>query len=405
MSARSGASSGAGWRGAARLAVLALLAAGGCKLDTVTTSLGERRIVVHAVLNPQTPDETFLIEELLTGRVEIPDTLHFDPSEPVLSGGGVPIEDAEVRIEDLTANTSGRAYEDRTFFPGGKGAGVYRLVNGPPPMFPQPGDSADRHLPILRGHRYRLTIRTTDGRVATAETTIPTAIATVTYTSPAPFDRDTDTLRLSWTPAEQTARYLFRITTPLGPFIFFTDSTGVAVPGTLQNIFAEGIPHVFIPGFVQNVSIAAVDTNYYDYYRSASDPFTGTGRLSHVAGGSGVFGSYVQMVYRPLDVTATADEPIEGRWINASDIAWPPSLRLWVDERIQGVTVLTGNYPDPTGAGHDGIVGHMESGRISLAFLRAQVANDTAATIGGVVHGDSLILGPPATPVVYRKAP
>lgn len=387
------------------MTALALGTASACKLDTVTTSLGEDGVVVHGVLNPEAPDELILVEKILTGRVEIPDTLHFDPAEPILSGGGVPEENAVVTVQDLTTGESGTALEDRLFLSSGKGAGVYRIVNGPKPTFPQPGDPAERHLPVLRSHRYRLTIRTAAGRVVTAETLVPVAIAAVTYTSPVPFDRDTDTLRLAWTPATQAARYLFRITTPLGPFTFFTDSAGVAVPGTLQNIFAPAIPFVFTPGFEQDVSIAAVDTNYYDYYRSASDPFTGSGRISHVSGGSGVFGSYVQMVFRPLDVTATVDEPVEGRWINTTSIGWPPSLRLWVDQRIQGVAVLTGNYPDPYGGTHDGVIGRLTGSAISLAFLGGQVANDTSMTISGTFRGDSLILGPTAAPVIYVKAP
>jgi hypothetical protein len=39
------------------------------------------------------------------------------------------------------------------------------------------------------------------------------------------------------------------------------------------------------------------DTNYYDFVRSRSDPFTGRGFLNHLEGGIGVFGSVEAHTY------------------------------------------------------------------------------------------------------------
>ena len=47
------------------------------------------------------------------------------------------------------------------------------------------------------------------------------------------------------------------------------------------------------PGFRQDVLVAAVDSNFYDYYRTNNDPFTGAGIISRLTGGLGLFGSLV----------------------------------------------------------------------------------------------------------------
>ena len=384
-------------------AALALMAATGCKLAETATGVQPTQIAVHAVLNPLWPDYTVEVEQVLTGRVDIPDTLHFDPDDPIVSSGGVPVSGAEVWIYS-SDGSAGRGVEDITTRTDGKGAGVYRFQNRPPPLFPPPGDDIRRYRPIYRGQSFQLQV-TALGHIVTGETTIPNPLPATTYQSPAPFDRDTDTLRLAWQAAKDPAHYVFQITSPFGLFTFFPDSLGVAVPGLLQNPFAPGIPHVFVPGFIQTISIAAVDRNYYDWFRTRADPLTGQGRISHLTGGTGVFGSYVQMIYKPLDVTATVDEPVDGRWNRSSGIGGPPWLQLWVDQHIQGVALLTGNYPDSFGTSHMGIVGHLAGSTVSLALLAAQSALDTSSVLRGTVRGDSLVFGSSGSTTVYVKAP
>ena len=71
-----------------------------------------------------------------------------------------------------------------------------------------------------------------------------------------------------------------------------TDSLGIALPADLYNPFAgdSGRP-VFEVGREYTLGVAVTDTNYYDYVRSRSDPFTGRGFLNRLDGGIGVFGS------------------------------------------------------------------------------------------------------------------
>lgn len=398
-----GATSRRGGRWAATALGAVVVMAAGCQLDTVATSVQPTQVSVHAVLNPLAPDYVVLVEQVLTGHVDIPDTLRYDPEDPVVSAGGIPISDAEVWIYG-SDGTAGRGVEDITTRTDGKGAGVYRLVNHAPPQFPQPGDDIRRYLTIHRGGTYRLQV-TALGHIVTGETTIPDPLPTTTYQDPVPFDRDTDTLHISWQQTDGQAHALFLITSPFGSFSFIAESLGVVVPGTLENPFRAGIPHVFVPGFIQHVSIAAIDRNYYDWLRSRSDPLTGEGRIEHIAGGHGVFGSYVQMIYRPLDVTATVDQPIEGRWTRMAGTGGPPWLQLWIDQQIQDATLLTGNYPDAYATSHMGIVGHQSGTRISLALLKGQSARDTASVLAGEVRRDSLVLGAAGAPLLYVRSP
>ena len=92
--------------------------------------------------------------------------------------------------------------------------------------------------------------------------------------------------------------YFVRVETPYGPLSFFTESTFVRLPGTLRNADVLSLPHVFIPGFPQTVTVSAVDSNYYDWYRTRNDAISGEGLVSRVKGGIGVFGSLVRLRMR-----------------------------------------------------------------------------------------------------------
>ena len=77
---------------------------------------------------------------------------------------------------------------------------------------------------------------------------------------------------------------------PYGPFFLFTDSLHVRLTGDLRNLFAGDLQRVLVPGFHQDIVVAAVDSNFYDYYRTNNDPFTGGGIISRVKGGSACSG-------------------------------------------------------------------------------------------------------------------
>ena len=105
--------------------------------------------------------------------------------------------------------------------------------------------------------------------------------------------------------------YAVRIESPFGPFFLFTDSPAIRLTGDLRNLFAGELQRVFIPGFRQDMIIAAVDSNFYDYYRTNNDPFTGAGIISRVNGGLGLFGSMVSINTGTISVTA--DQPSRSR--------------------------------------------------------------------------------------------
>jgi hypothetical protein len=77
----------------------------------------------------------------------------------------------------------------------------------------------------------------------------------------------------------------------------FTDTT-VSLPGTLLT-FAGYM--VFPPLSDVTILVSAVDTNYYDYYRTQTDPFAGV-PPGHLAGALGVFGSVAPILLEPVRV-------------------------------------------------------------------------------------------------------
>ena len=354
-----------------RLAAIAcLLALPGCEFGEQAIAAREPRPVVHAVLNPFTFTLTYtiLLERTLTGRVETTDTL-FDPAAPIVTGGGDPITQATVTICNVTQPQLGCAIgvEDVSVRADGKGRGVYRFINNSCQLGPCPIND----LIIRRGVRYSLHVQTPTGEIVEGETTVPvpmfnpdTALTTV-------FNRERDTVRATWPAAELTHRYLVQAQSPYGPISIFTVENAVTFTGDLVNFQVERLPHVFTPGFRQRVQVAAVDTNYFDYYRSENNEFTGIGILNRLRGGTGVFGADVPIRESAFEVVGTIDQPYEGIFAGADD-RWSiydngPGLvsgRLdWFDDNFN-----TARY---------GILGTRNGNRLRLAILRGESARDT----------------------------
>ena len=124
---------------------------------------------------------------------------------------------------------------------------------------------------------YDNTTSPVDGAEVSGSTVVPDISPVVAGSRVDVFNRDRDSVRLTWRSATGARSYLVRVESPFGAFLQFTDSTNVTLDGELRNYFASSLERVFIPGFRQRVSIAAVDSNYFDYYRSRNDPFTGSG--------------------------------------------------------------------------------------------------------------------------------
>jgi hypothetical protein len=362
----------------ALLVVTAVLAA--CDLGTVTIPRTKPTIVVHAVLNPLGTDQVVLVERTLTGAVNIPDTT-FDSSDPILSAGGVPVIDAIVEIVDSAGRVT-RGIEDRTITSNKKGSGVYRV--------PLRGQS------IILGSRYQLRVRTTEGEEVTAFTRVPLPASRFTGGLTRTFNRDREALFVQWSKA--TARsYFLRIESPFGPFFLFTDSTAFRISGDLRNLFAGELQRVFMPGFRQEMYIAAVDSNFFDYYRTNNDPFTGAGIISRVNGGLGMFGSMVNMNTGTVTVVADQTEPIEGRFRlvpSSTDPSVPTLLTLYIESpaaRPDLPMALSGRYNlgGSTTRG-DGLLGRMLGSEFDMVLISNQLAGDTVDVFSGELDGDTL---------------
>ncbi|HUF29828.1 MAG TPA: DUF4249 family protein, partial [Gemmatimonadaceae bacterium] len=240
-----------------------------CEFDEKTIGVGRREVIVHAVLDPQPATQIILVEELLSGRVRIQEQKP-DPLDPIVSGGGVPISGALVVVTSASGE-SAIAVEDITTRGDGKGAGVYRFRNAPKTA------AQTDWLLVAPGESYSLQVETPDGVIVTGHTTVPNTPPNFLDISARPFNRDRDSLFLSWGEVPLAHRYAVRMDSPRGPLTVFVDSLEYLVAGTLRNIFTEGLPATFVPGFRQTVTVGAVDENYYDYFRSQNNPLTGSG--------------------------------------------------------------------------------------------------------------------------------
>jgi hypothetical protein len=89
-----------------------------------------------------------------------------------------------------------------------------------------------------------------------------------------------------------------------------TDTTSVSVPGDLVVFSGDGRT-VFRAGAYYEVTAAAMDTNYFDFVRSFTNPLTGRGFINHLTGAVGVFGSMAPLTYE-LRVTAPQTDLREG---------------------------------------------------------------------------------------------
>jgi hypothetical protein len=361
-----------------RLGVVALAVVGACTFDEKAIAVPPPQIVVHAVLDPGVQEQQVLVERSLTGTVGIRDDMRFDAEDPINTGGGIPVSGASVTISG-----SDRTLTALETTPAGKppayGTGRYVTPFGAGGVRP--------------GASYVLTVRTPDGTVVTGRTTVPTTGAITPTTRLDLFNRDRDSLRITWREVAGARSYLVRAETPFGAFLLFTDSTHITLGGGLRNYFASSLERVFVPGFRQRVTVSAVDSNFFDYYRSRNDPFTGSGIIDNLDGGIGLFGSAVNINARTLDVVQDVREPsFEGIW----DVAQTPRavadvFRIYVETPGEP-SALTGWYARVRTSGVlEGMVGTRTNGRIVLEFVANQSAIDTVAVFSGEQRGDSLV--------------
>ena len=354
----------------------AALVLAACESTPVEVASPTAAIVVHSVLNPDASEQVVLIESSLTGRVDIDDTLDFDVLDPIRTAGGSPISGADVRLLSDGDSAGVRATETQVR---ARGTGRYVVPRSA--------------LALQPGRRYRLRVRTTDGREVTGETRVPGAPPGWTagagaVATPVVLDRSRDTLRLQWSAVPGARTYAIRVETPYGPWALFADSTQFRLSGGLRNFFAPGLPSVWFPGFVQTASVLAVDANFYDYNRSGNDPFGGTGLISSVRGGLGLFGSVVNMLRREVSVTERSRFPLDARWRGVTGAGAVAEIDLWVD--VEGPTVSSVSGREVT-ALRRFVLGTLRGESLRLVTLAAGSSADTVSVLTARLAGDSLV--------------
>lgn len=365
----------------------AALLVAGCELDETVIPRPAPGLALHGVLSASAASQVVLLERTRTGRVN-PVAPAFDLEDPIGSDSGIAESGATMTLVAPDGTTL-TAAEDNTTRIDQKGHGVYR--------FSLPGAL------LVRNGTYRLVVRSSTGEVLAAETSVPDGVAVTKATFDA-LDRTSDTLQLSW-PASPTARsYFVRIETPYGPRSFFTESTHVRLPGLLRNADVEELPHVFFPGFLQAVTVSAVDSNYYDWFRSHSDEISGEGLIDRVAGGSGVFGSLVRLVFDSISVTAPQTSPVEGsfefygapeelagtRFMSFDLYIESPAARSGQSDAVSGRYVPTPRI-GYSGCPICGVLGSVKGDQLELAFLKDFSGADTLDVFDATFFGDTLI--------------
>ena len=372
-----------------RIAALALvpMLVAGCEIEKVSIPRTDSRVALHSVLSATASTQVMLLERTRTGSVAVVGS-PFDAPDPIFTDAGITESNAFVRLITPDGQTLiGR--EDNTVRSDGKGFGVYRF------------DLAGSAL--VRGGRYELLVQTVAGENLSAETSVPGGAAADVAQS-LTFDRSRDTAFVEWTAAQGARSYLVRVETPFGPRTFFTDSTRVRLTGDLRNVDTDALRHVFIPGFPQAVTVSAVDSNYYDWYRSHNDAISGAGLVNRVQGGLGVFGSLVRLRYQELTVVAPQAGPAAGTFIpvgSPQELSVSPyfQLQLYLESpaaRSDQADALSGRsqrrvaFGDP-GCAVCGVLGTTQNGRVELALLRGWSASDTMEVFTGEIRGDTIV--------------
>ena len=353
-----------------RLLVMIIAAATttACEIGFEHVAPQPAQLVVHGVLDGQLPlvgqNQFIILERTHAGQTFV--------LRPDLAPGNLPSSDDGIGEELATVTIEapdGTIYTGTEPVPSGgtRSVGLY-VFSG----FPASA--------VIGGGLYKLSVTTTKGEVLTAETRVP--VRTTPIANPvATFNRATDTLALSWAPVAGARGYYVRVSGPWGPFMLITSETSIRLTGQLRNIEGDGIPRVFIPGFRHTVSVVAVDSSFYDYYRTSNDA-TGRGIVSNVQGGHGFFGSVMMVHQQAFDVTSPIVEPIDGTFDRIVVNSYVPvELTLRIESKGardgQG-DAITGNYRQTAGGALRGVLGTKLRDSVQLVFLENQVASDTA---------------------------
>jgi hypothetical protein len=361
----------------ARHAVLLLLAIAltACEIGSTTIPLSEPQIVVHGILDASTPTHTILIEESLTGKSPPGTYSRFDPNNPIVSGNGIPVSGAAVTV---TAS-DGIVYTAAEARQGGASTGIYVFTAN-----------------LLQGARYTLSVKAL-GKTVTGSTTIPGPAPAGVVTAVS-FNRDHDVLGLPIPDVPATRAYWIRVDALGSSFHIFTLDRNVSLAGDTRNLFSDNLNRVFTSGFEQDLTIAAMDSNVYDYFRSGNDDFSGVGLINHLTGGLGLFGSVATVDRKIVDVTQDdTGDSIEGTYTLrlGGGAATPHTFRVYLDAKAAkegGDDALSGYWLRGSGstATRGGIHGVRNGTSISWTAFESRSTNDVFATWTGTIRGDTL---------------
>jgi hypothetical protein len=260
------------------LALVALAGLVACTFPEQPLPPGDARMIVHAVLDPARTEQVVELRATDGSPLKSED---LDSAIVVLTLGGRAILVAK---QDSEPTDSYYDYYDPS--------ATYRF------------DLQAAGVQLIAGETYDLHITTRAGDVITGSTTIPSASSS-SIPGSGSFDRNRDTLRLSWDAVSGARAYELQVWRTFTQYYsgrrlsysaFVKDSVSLA--GTARSVQEDD---VFLQGSQATVYLFAVDENYYEYYRAVGDPYVGAppGRLQ---GALGLFGSVALIVRRELAV-------------------------------------------------------------------------------------------------------
>jgi hypothetical protein len=379
------------------VALSAAASATACEVAGTVAPEVERRVVVHAVLNPTSALQSVIVEETLR-------SIGPNPGGPVQYE---PISNARVVIYGSREDSVVMSGESSTTLPG-----VYRvqsvtITNG------SPGTAPPNVLRLRPGERYRLRVETPLG-VVTGQTIIPVSGGPVDG-SRRIFNLDHDTLRLDVSRVQNAAGFLLRHesrSNALERFVTTLDATLVhpLASAAADDDWPFSFAHdLVMPGLAQNFIVVAVDSNYFRYHEAGFDPFGDETRGNTLTGGVGLFGSVATVMAKTLDLTADIDTPIEGAW--TADRA---SLTLPFNMTLYASPGFPGDQPQDfrvslSGSGRLSGGRRLEitaSGTTGIRLFNIVDANDGFSTLAnGQLTGANLVLTDPESGerVTYRR--
>lgn len=226
-------------------------------------------VVVHAVLDVGTRNQ-YVVVQSTSGALR-------DQREVLGAAVSISTPDGRQLIADEV--------KDSAFFGTGGGAPltttVYRI-------------SLDRYgVSLVAGGTYSLRVVLPDGRTVTGTTTIPPVAPGFAHKIDT-LDGVNGSLSLSWPRTPGVKAYELSVSPSPAKQGLFVD-TSIVLTSQSQ---VDGW-RLFTSAST-TLAITAVDENYYDYLRRASDPWTSSGLITHLDGAVGVFGSIVPVLRRTV---------------------------------------------------------------------------------------------------------